>query len=92
MSSIFIVERRDAKGIYKVIAAPDNKTAYKFAMFHGKIAHPSMSYKTMLRRFLVFESVFFYDKVRFESEAVALYSPLGEIMILTRMPMYTKLV
>lgn len=92
MKSVFIVERRDAKGIYKIIIAKDLKTAYKLALFHGKIAYPSMSYKTMARRFAVFESVFFYDKIRFESETVALYSPLGEIMILTRVSFYIKLV
>lgn len=82
---VFLVERRQGDGITKIAATRRIKDAFELGCLHGRVADPSLSYKTVSRRLVDLGSIFFYDKVRFESETEAVYSPIGDIIIITRL-------
>lgn len=85
--TVYIAERVTADGQFKIAVSKTLKTLYEFSRFHGQIADPSLSYKTIVRRFKTLDIVFFYDLVRFESEAEAIYSPRMDAIYISRIHM-----
>lgn len=83
--TVYLIERQTSECIEKILVARSIKKAYELAKFHGRVAAPSLSYKTAQRRLMTAVSVFFYDTVRFENESEALYSPTMDSMIITRL-------
>lgn len=84
-ATVYVIEQQTSEAITKLLATRNLKRAYNLSLLNGRIADPSLSYKTVQRRLQTSSTVFLYDKVRFESEAEAIYNPLGTTIIITRL-------
>jgi len=82
--TVFLIERIHRDSTILGGVATSLKSAHELSLLHGRIAIPSISYKTLLRRMQNEETVIFYDTNRFEAEDEAKYSPRGDVIRITR--------
>jgi len=81
---IYLIERIHQDKLILIASTYTIRKAYEISLFEGNIAQPDISYKSLQRRLTIGDSVIMYDKSRFVSDTEAKYSPIGDVIRITR--------
>jgi len=82
------VERIHRDELIVIGATRSIRKAYDLATFHGRISEPDITYKVMTRRMHTLKQVIMHDTFRFTSEDEAKYSPMGDIVRVTKTTLF----
>lgn len=82
---IYLVERIHKDQTTLIVATRSIRAAHNVALEFGQIKEPDLNYKATTRRLQTADSILLYDKSRFMSDTEAKYSPLGDVVRITRM-------